>query len=558
MGGDDITSFLFALLEHVHFPYRDANLARAYDWSLMDDLKSRICTLAEVSAAPSFVLHRVDVRRGRGGVEHLRLFCAAAGTTDGKIQPARVQRSDPGAYGGCLSGTVGCRSLTTGQCIFEPRVLEFEHKKAYMQPLWNPGVGEEMVEQVGENEVRASALGSPRRLSRTQTQAMMISTQHLLPPPGPVPVVVPVSTSVAVPVSTFSPMDASAAARGRPVFAVAPQGAGDAGPPQMGSFAGRTPTKFISLDASNFEGRDRDAGKDATGTTDLTRFSFGIVTDGICSAVCARTGLGGGGIPDRRGVRGGEAATGCGDLQQRAGGGGGREDPQVPAGGAGGWGERAGAGDGARAGEPVRGARRGAGRARLTVRRLQAIASPLVPNMEKVQIIAPPRDVDPRELCWKGGAVLGKMDAVGDLWVGRGEWVRRRGGDWMWLTLPAGHAGDAGAEGAFVLLVTMETGIDSLCVIIRQPMMYTRGLNDVAGRGAAAGCGTARRGMRGQGRAVSEARSRVRGSASFAEGSQAGGIRSLTATSGTPSGHASYPRSSRTALYIRGPARPSD
>lgn len=43
--------------------------------------------------------------------------------------------------------------------------------------------------------------------------------------------------------------------------------------------------------------------------------------------------------------------------------------------------------------------------------------------MEKVQIIPPPRDVDPRVLCWKGGAVLGKMDAVTDLWVSRVEWV---------------------------------------------------------------------------------------------------------------------------------------
>lgn len=46
--------------------------------------------------------------------------------------------------------------------------------------------------------------------------------------------------------------------------------------------------------------------------------------------------------------------------------------------------------------------------------------------MEKVQIIPPPRDVDPRVLCWKGGAVLGKMDAVTDLWVSRVEWVSYR------------------------------------------------------------------------------------------------------------------------------------
>ena len=44
--------------------------------------------------------------------------------------------------------------------------------------------------------------------------------------------------------------------------------------------------------------------------------------------------------------------------------------------------------------------------------------------MEKVQIIPPPKDVDPRLLVWKGAAVLGKMDGVSDLWVTTADWVR--------------------------------------------------------------------------------------------------------------------------------------
>ena len=55
--------------------------------------------------------------------------------------------------------------------------------------------------------------------------------------------------------------------------------------------------------------------------------------------------------------------------------------------------------------------------------RLQAIATPLVSNMEKVQIIPPPKEVDPRVLCWKGGAVLGKMDSVSELWISASDWV---------------------------------------------------------------------------------------------------------------------------------------
>lgn len=48
MGGDYITEFLFILLERIGFPYRDIDLARSYDWKVMEDLKSRLCTLTEV------------------------------------------------------------------------------------------------------------------------------------------------------------------------------------------------------------------------------------------------------------------------------------------------------------------------------------------------------------------------------------------------------------------------------------------------------------------------------------------------------------------------------
>jgi len=54
--------------------------------------------------------------------------------------------------------------------------------------------------------------------------------------------------------------------------------------------------------------------------------------------------------------------------------------------------------------------------------RLQAIATPLVANMDKVQIIPPPKGVDPRALVWKGAAVLGKMDGVSDLWLTASDW----------------------------------------------------------------------------------------------------------------------------------------
>lgn len=48
MGGDDITELLYVLLDRICFPYRDINLARSYDWNVVENLKAQICTLSEV------------------------------------------------------------------------------------------------------------------------------------------------------------------------------------------------------------------------------------------------------------------------------------------------------------------------------------------------------------------------------------------------------------------------------------------------------------------------------------------------------------------------------
>lgn len=77
MGGDDITEFLYVLLERINFPYRDINLARWHDWLVMEDLKSRLCTLAEVGALIDLIWHLMKkITAGRRGVESLR-FCRA-------------------------------------------------------------------------------------------------------------------------------------------------------------------------------------------------------------------------------------------------------------------------------------------------------------------------------------------------------------------------------------------------------------------------------------------------------------------------------------------------
>ncbi|ELU37826.1 Actin domain-containing protein [Rhizoctonia solani AG-1 IA] len=53
---------------------------------------------------------------------------------------------------------------------------------------------------------------------------------------------------------------------------------------------------------------------------------------------------------------------------------------------------------------------------------LQAIAFPLVPGMEKVQVVPSPKDIDPRVLSWKGAAVLAKLEALNDMWITARDW----------------------------------------------------------------------------------------------------------------------------------------
>lgn len=55
VGGDDITEFLYVLLDRISFPYKEIDLARSYDWALMEDIKSRICTLLEVGRFGDFL-----------------------------------------------------------------------------------------------------------------------------------------------------------------------------------------------------------------------------------------------------------------------------------------------------------------------------------------------------------------------------------------------------------------------------------------------------------------------------------------------------------------------
>jgi len=86
MGGNDITEFLYVLLERINFPYRDIDLARWHDWLVMEDLKSRLCTLAEVRTLIDFIGHLIKrIVAGRRGLEFVRLCRTTIWPSHGEV-----------------------------------------------------------------------------------------------------------------------------------------------------------------------------------------------------------------------------------------------------------------------------------------------------------------------------------------------------------------------------------------------------------------------------------------------------------------------------------------
>lgn len=75
VGGDDITEFLYVLLDRIHFSYRDCDLSRSYDWNVMEDLKIRLCTLQEVGIFPNQYIYQSSEKVGGCSSQSVRLRC---------------------------------------------------------------------------------------------------------------------------------------------------------------------------------------------------------------------------------------------------------------------------------------------------------------------------------------------------------------------------------------------------------------------------------------------------------------------------------------------------
>ncbi|CAH3174956.1 unnamed protein product [Porites evermanni] len=64
------------------------------------------------------------------------------------------------------------------------------------------------------------------------------------------------------------------------------------------------------------------------------------------------------------------------------------------------------------------------GAANMLQSRLQAkLPTPHRKLVDQVEVIARPKEMDPRTICWKGGAVLSILDSAQELWISQREWI---------------------------------------------------------------------------------------------------------------------------------------
>jgi len=326
IGGDDITEFLYVLLERINFPYRDIDLRRSYDWNIMEDLKSRLCTLAEGDVALNlydFVVRRPDRPTEKYGLR---------------------------AYD---------EIILAPMCLFEPRIVDFDRKRLGFQQHRKSDVTEEIIELQADHV----------------TNAMVISTQHLMPSSE----------------QSESPQKKDTTADGVPQPGsstpaesqdVQPMVVDDPAPPPS-----NPPTDGGELiDVEN----DTKVPTPQQNPEAKTPPTATIYPGGFSIDVCFEASK----LPLDVAIFNSARAAGGDDKIRKY----------------------------LQAVLVIGGTAHIPGMGHALESRLQAIATPLVQNMEKVQIIPPPKEVDPRVLAWKGAAVLGKMDSVSDLWVTKANW----------------------------------------------------------------------------------------------------------------------------------------
>ncbi|CAE7217046.1 unnamed protein product [Rhizoctonia solani] len=400
LGGDDITEYLYYLLKEINFPLKNCQLQEPATWTIMTKLKKLMCSLSE---------------------------------TDVRLSTYDFHAYKPHQDTELLTVQVYDEPIIAAMCIFEPRIIDFDAKKAWQRSLWT----RENVEDV------------PDFSSDNLTQAMLISTQHLLPS-QPVQTFAPKQnqqvpqvdgahdsdgdTEMAVPhqaeTSTEKPKlsdpnqtgdekqfvedekrdndeDPTQTARSEhsSVSQTPPAQAGPSGQ-QETSRRSASPTQPPIAPISDTTGEDRAPSVEIIPEPDATiKPPKSKATAPVTAPPPVTTPSP---APAQIDVRW-EASKLPLDVaifnSTRAAGGVDRIKKflQVVV--------------------IVGGTSMMPGMVHALESRLQAIAFPLVPGMEKVQVVPSPKDTDPRVLSWKGAAVLAKLEALNDMWITPRDWV---------------------------------------------------------------------------------------------------------------------------------------
>ncbi|KAG6886231.1 hypothetical protein C0993_010793 [Termitomyces sp. T159_Od127] len=326
IGGDDITEFLYVLLKRINFPYRDLDLNYAYDWKVMEDLKSRLCTLSEDHVALNlydFVVRRPDRPTEKYGLRaYDEIILAPMARLHGRNDI--ISRFN---YPSSKNVTEEIVDHQTER-VTNAMVISTQH----LMPATVPPDSPPNQNQVAGN----TSLPGTNTPAEPDPQAMVVDE------PETVPMVSAEGTDV------VDGQDDSKLPPNRTTTAEA--GANNTGPNQVPPSTAGESSIDITFEASKLplDVAIFNSARAAGGDEKIRKYLQAVL------------------------VIGGVAHTpGMGHALES---------------------------------------------------RLQAIATPLVPNMEKVQIIPPPKEVDPVVLAWKGAAVLGKMDGVSDLWVTQSDW----------------------------------------------------------------------------------------------------------------------------------------
>ncbi|KAG9103247.1 actin-like protein arp8 [Ceratobasidium sp. 370] len=352
-GGDDITEYLYYLLKGINLPYHECELNRMQ----VDRLDGRTWNSHTLQTDVALNLYDFDVRR-------------------------------PGHITQRYTLQVYDEPVLAAMCIFEPRIIDFDAKRATRRLLWTP----ENVEDI------------PDFSSDVLTQAMLISTQHLLPPQPALFAQVPQldgahgdeDTEMDVRADELSASEkhrkrekeSSPEQRGQKLSS-AEEIQGGAGSShgdgtEAATVRSVSPTQPPPPSASTPTSRAR-----TPGPVPVVAAAPVSIAPPVIDVRWEASKL----PLDVAIFNSARAAGGVDRIKKFL---------QVVV--------------------VVGGTSMIPGMVHALESRLQAIAFPLVPGMEKVQVVPAPKDIDPRVLSWKGAAVLAKLEALNDMWISGGDW----------------------------------------------------------------------------------------------------------------------------------------